>query len=233
MHIHLTGLLDFSSGVWILIFMHTLTTHKASRVAWRITSHTLAVLIGLSAVSVGASSWSDQDMKNLLQEMSQHRKVAEAGAVWSKWTDKGTYVRAADGDTLAVRTNQHGLITVRVAGVDAPERGQDLALEAAQFLQAFARGAELTLTCSTIDKYGRHVCQVHKGQSDLGAGLIEKGLALHFKRYAHEQPAPQRELYSKLEAQAKANRLGVWSKTTDFMTPDECRKAKSQGMACL
>jgi endonuclease YncB( thermonuclease family) len=146
-------------------------------------------------------------------------------------TDTGRFVRAADGDTLTVQTDRHGLITVRLAGVDAPERDMRYAEEATRFLKAFVQSASLGLDCHSMDRYGRHVCEVRKGQQDLGAELIAAGLAWHFKRYASEQSSAHRDLYAKLETAARTKRLGLWA-DAQAMDPQACRKLKREGHAC-
>jgi endonuclease YncB( thermonuclease family) len=175
--------------------------------------------------------WGRSDMAALMGEIAQHRREVEAGVRHSKWSDTGTYVRSADGDTLAVKTSQHGLITVRVAGVDAPERDMRFAEDSTRFLRSFVRGATLKLDCRTIDRFGRHVCEVRKGDQDLGASLVGAGLAWHFKRYAHEQSPANRELYAKLENEARAKRLGLWA-DLDAMKPEACRHFKREGLGC-
>jgi endonuclease YncB( thermonuclease family) len=175
--------------------------------------------------------WTRSDMAALMGEMAQRRREDEAGVRHSKWTDTGTYVRSANGTILAVRTSQHGLITVRVAGVDVPEQDLRFAENSIRFLRSFARGATLKLDCHTIDRFGQHVCEVRKGNQDLGASLVGAGLAWHRKRYGHEQSPANRELYAKLETEARSKRLGLWA-DIDATQPEACRHFKSSRLGC-
>jgi endonuclease YncB( thermonuclease family) len=46
---------------------------------------------------------------------------------------------------------------------------------------------------------------------DAGLSQLTRGLAWHFKRYAHEQPEEERERYSFAEEEATAKGAGLWS----------------------
>ncbi len=60
---------------------------------------------------------------------------------------------------------------------------------------------------------------------DVGLAQITKGLARHFKRYAHEQPTEERERYAFAEEEARAKRVGLWA-DPDPVPPREWRKSK-------
>lgn len=185
-----------------------------------------AALLGLCLMGTPSVMAQPQVLTTLIAQNSQREAHTE-----HRWTDTGRYVRAADGDTLTVQTDRHGLVTVRLAGVDAPERDMRYAEEATRFLKAFVQSASLSLDCHSMDRYGRHVCEVRKGQQDLGAELIAAGLAWHFKRYASEQSSTHRDLYAKLETAARTKRLGLWA-DAQAMDPQACRKLKREGHAC-
>lgn len=147
------------------------------------------------------------------------------------WTETATFLSAPDGDTLKVLTATHGEASVRVAGVDCPERGQAYWRAAKEHLVEFASKGELTVACYKTDQYDRHVCRVKLGDEDLGANLIQAGLAWHYKRFQNEQSPEERALYARLEEAAKAGRVGLWQEP-DPMPPEECRKARRAKEKC-
>jgi endonuclease YncB( thermonuclease family) len=94
---------------------------------------------------------------------------------------------AIDGDTLRCQNLERpGL--VRLARIDAPERGQAGAREATQALRLMIAGR--TVTCELVDadprrkgfqktdRYGRPVARCSAGGVDLGAALIKAGHAV-------------------------------------------------------
>jgi endonuclease YncB( thermonuclease family) len=147
------------------------------------------------------------------------------------WTDSALFISASDGDTLKVNTERRGKVTLRLAAIDSPERGQAYWHSAKVHLVEFASQGELTVTCYKIDQYARHVCEVKRGGLDLGASLIKAGLAWHYKRFQREQAPPDWALYAKLEDIAKSERIGLW-KDPNPMQPEECRKIRRAGEKC-
>jgi endonuclease YncB( thermonuclease family) len=114
-------------------------------------------------------------------------------------------VGISDGDTLKARCDDHTL-SVRLADVDAPEKGQAFGNRSRQALAAlcFRRPAELRPV--SIDRYGRTVAHVDCGGTDAATAQVSAGLARVFVRYA---PAGS-HLY-RVEREARAGRMGLWS----------------------
>jgi endonuclease YncB( thermonuclease family) len=84
--------------------------------------------------------------------------------------------RIIDGDTLELANGE----TVRLAGIDAPERGTCGSLEATESLRRFALGEAVRLTPTDEDRdgYGRLLRYVDVDGDDAGLRLIEDGLAV-------------------------------------------------------
>lgn len=84
-----------------------------------------------------------------------------------------------DGDTIDVRIDGR-VETVRLVGMNAPERGECLADEAGRVLRARVDGerVELVRDVSDRDRYGRLLRYVEVEGDDVGAELIRAGLAL-------------------------------------------------------
>lgn len=147
------------------------------------------------------------------------------------WIEIGTVIKAADGDTLQVATAGHGAVTVRLAGIDAPERGQAHWRAARGWLVAATTGRAVTIGCYKRDRHGREVCRVWVGGLDVPAALVAAGLAWHYADYAAEQTPEEREAYPALEASARRDRRGLWQ-DPDPQRPDLCRQARRRRAGC-
>lgn len=147
------------------------------------------------------------------------------------WSDTGRLQGAPDGDTLSVVTESHGLIKVRLAGVDCPERGQSHWKSARVQLIMIAGRGVVRLRCHKVDRYRRDVCSIATTSGDLGAALLRAGLAWHYKRYMHEQSPQERDLYASLESEARSRRVGLWQDPMP-MPPEECRRLRREGQHC-
>lgn len=99
-----------------------------------------------------------------------------------------------DGDTVKMRVaiwiDQELLVSVRVAGIDAPELFRPqceaeklLAREAKAFAEAFLAGGEAVLYDIERAKYaGRVVARIEAGGADLGDALVAGGLAVEGRK---------------------------------------------------
>lgn len=87
-----------------------------------------------------------------------------------------TAARVIDGDTIVTSAGD----TIRLAGIDTPERGQCGYSEATANLRSTLAGNTLTLTKAGItdrDRYGRLIRYVDVGEQDAGMGQIMGGFA--------------------------------------------------------
>jgi len=103
---------------------------------------------------------------------------------------RGEVERVIDGDTVKMRIaiwiDQELLVSVRVAGIDAPElfrpkcaAEKTLAREAKAFAEDFLAGGTATLHDITRGKYaGRVVARIEADGADLGEALVAAGLAV-------------------------------------------------------
>ena len=69
----------------------------------------------------------------------------------------GRVVKIADGDTLTLLTPEKEQVRVRLAEIDAPERGQPWGSKAKDALIDQVAGKEVTVEVVTTDRYGRTV----------------------------------------------------------------------------
>jgi len=124
----------------------------------------------------------------------------------------GEVVEVVDGDTVTVQDDRKVRYRIRLAGIDAPESNQVFGTASRQNLQLLVGGRAVTVTWHKRDKYGRIVGVIHVQERDINLEQIRSGFAWHYRRYAHEQSAEDRELYSQAEQEARSQRLGLWEK---------------------
>lgn len=110
-----------------------------------------------------------------------------------------------DGDTLEIRGSR-----IRLDGVDAPERGKrcgdvNVYQRAAQALDSFVEGR--TVLCAIAgapDRYGREIGQCSVAGASVSEFMVAQGWARDWPRYSGGA-------YADEEAQARANRRGIWA----------------------
>jgi endonuclease YncB( thermonuclease family) len=126
----------------------------------------------------------------------------------------GKVISVHDGDTISVLENEHAQYRIRLAGIDAPEKGQAFGNVAREHLASLCAGRLVKASCSKIDRYGRHVCTVWVDEMDVSLAQLRAGLAWHFKRYASEQSPDERAAYARAEEESRAAGLGLWQDKT-------------------
>lgn len=74
----------------------------------------------------------------------------------------GRVVGVSDGDTITVLEDlDKGRFRVRLAGIDAPEKGQAFGQKAKQYLSGLIFGKAVSVRFTTVDRYGRIVGRVY------------------------------------------------------------------------
>jgi len=132
-----------------------------------------------------------------------------ADAVAAEFT--GRVVGVRDGDTLDLVTPSNEQLRVRLAAIDAPEKGQAYGNAARRALSALTYRRIVRVEWSKRDAYGRVVGKVLLQGDDVGLELIRRGLAWHYTAYAGEQRPAERARYAAAEAAARSRRLGLWA----------------------
>lgn len=123
--------------------------------------------------------------------------------------------RASDGDTLRIGDER-----IRLLGLDAPELDQTCGSAsgddwpcgqvAKARLAALIKGAEVRCASEGRDRYGRMLAHCDADGDDVGALLVDEGLAIaDFPNYATE------------EAAARRAKRGLWQ--GQFMSPRQWR----------
>ena len=110
----------------------------------------------------------------------------------------------ADGDTITVLAGVEPR-RVRLAGIDAPEKGQPFGQRAKQAVSRLVFGRTVRVVVRGQDRYGRTLGEVRlPGRASLNERLVEEGWAWHYFRYSKDQ------LLAEREAAARRSRRGLW-----------------------
>jgi endonuclease YncB( thermonuclease family) len=120
-------------------------------------------------------------------------------------TVEGHVIGITDGDTFTLLTHDLQQVQVRVAEIDAPERGQPYASRSRQQLADLIFQKEVTVHVQVVDRYRRPVGRPLVGDTDVTVEMIRSGAAWVYRSYSDDVA-----LYE-LERAAKAERRGLWS----------------------
>lgn len=145
---------------------------------------------------------------------SQYRATYPLNTLQTQSTP-ATVDKVIDGDTLKVTTN--GLnpqqFTVRLLGIDAPEKGEYLAQKATAAVSRLVLNKLVRLEHSNYssDKYGRLLAFVWVDhETNLSLELVRQGLASVY--LYQNQPVKYQSELEAAETQAKKEELGIWKK---------------------
>lgn len=107
-----------------------------------------------------------------------------------------------DGDSFTLSDGQ----AVRLWGVDAPELKQAHGPDSRDALTRLLSSGPVKLVPHGFDRYKRALVEVSVNGSDVGTQLVRNGDAWHYEKFA-----PKRNDLAKAQAEAKANKAGLWS----------------------
>jgi endonuclease YncB( thermonuclease family) len=128
--------------------------------------------------------------------------------------------RMIDGDTLEVQGER-----IRLHGIDAPESRQLCRLDGKPWqcgedaTDALAEKIDRRpVACADLgrDRYERIIGRCAVAGEDIGAWMVQQGMALAYRRYSPD--------YVDQEADAQAARRGIWA--SEFVKPWEWRRGK-------
>lgn len=122
----------------------------------------------------------------------------------------GRVVKVLDGDTLELLLAGHERVRIRLAWIDAPEKGQAFGDRARQHLADLCAGVDAQAVPTDTDRYGRTVAEMHCLGINANQAMVGSGLAWVYRQYAPASLARHRRLYE-LQAQARAQGVGLWS----------------------
>lgn len=174
----------------------------------------LAAILFVAALALSPASWREATLGLLFQRAS----AAPSAPASARLTGPA---RVIDGDTLDIDGTR-----IRLHGIDAFERGQTCGAGASTWYCGLAATDALTrrlngrtVACEPLDtdRYGRTVARCRTGGEDIGAWMVERGLAVAYRQYSLD--------YVEAEDRARTARLGVW-RTSTFTAPQDWRAAR-------
>ena len=115
----------------------------------------------------------------------------------------GRVVHVHDGDTLTVLVERRE-VRVRLAAIDAPERGQPFATASRRALSARVAGRDVVVDVQGRDGFGRTLGVVRVAGADVNREQVRDGWAWVFRRFAHDAALVA------LEDEARLARRGLW-----------------------
>lgn len=125
-------------------------------------------------------------------------------------TIQGKVIRVADGDTITVLDQSKTQHKIRLAGIDAPEKGMPFGQKSKQHLSDLVARKQVFVETTKVDRYGRSVGKVIVEGIDANLAQVEAGFAWHYKAYEREQSKADRLAYGQAEMRAKGARKGLW-----------------------
>jgi len=118
-----------------------------------------------------------------------------------------TVVSVIDGDTIKV-IDETGLTTVRLYGIDSPEKQQAYGLAAKDFTETMVEGKMVDVLPTGKYTYSRTVAVVMLGTQCLQEQLLLSGYAWVYPQYCHKQFC---NAWTSLQGISAGNRVGLWA----------------------
>lgn len=115
----------------------------------------------------------------------------------------GTVVRILDGDTLEVLVDK-STARVRLAEIDAPEKGQAFGAKARQALGDLTFRRIVTVQEAGKDRYGRTIGTVLVDGQSANRAMVATGVAWAYRAYLVDRSL------LRLEQDARTARRGLW-----------------------
>lgn len=128
----------------------------------------------------------------------------------------GKVIAVLDGDTLLVQ-RKSGLVKIRLAEIDAPEKMQTFGETSRRSLSDMVLGKQVRVSGQAVDKYGRMVAHLGLNGLDVNAEQIRRGMAWEYSHFHGNK------VLVALQEEAKQVPRGLWA-LSDPMPPWEWRK---------
>lgn len=117
----------------------------------------------------------------------------------------GHVTEVTDGDTVTVRFENGAVETVRLWGIDAPEKGQPYGPAATKAARQLAGGKPVAVDAQKRGPYGRIIGRVQTPEYDVGRSLVRSGYAWADRKHGHSGRL------SALETHARQEEKGLWA----------------------
>jgi len=141
-------------------------------------------------------------MRNILF-LSLILTFALTSPVLAKDSYKGKVVGVTDGDTVMVLHDMKP-VKIRLANIDAPEKGQPFAKRAKQYLSEMIYQKEVVVTPVPGGRYGQNIASLKVDGRDVSQNMVGFGMAWVYEKYNKDPLLPA------LEERAMESRFGLW-----------------------
>lgn len=130
--------------------------------------------------------------------------------------------KVTDGDTYKAKLPSGKKITVRMEGIDAPEKKQKYGKESTEVLKQLIEGKYINLKVTGIDQYKRILAYTFLTlYQEASFEMVLSGYAWHFEKYN------KNENLKKAQMMAKVKKIGLWADPNP-VPPWDFRKLKKQ-----
>lgn len=141
------------------------------------------------------------ELREILQTGTPTASNPATGDAIEGWVE-----RISDGDTVRLSVVGRDPITIRLYGIDAPERDQPYGNTAAQALSRKIDGARVSAVARNTDQYGRLVATLFKDGNNINLEMVTEGHAWWYQNYARNEQA-----LDNAERHARAAERGLWA----------------------
>jgi endonuclease YncB( thermonuclease family) len=115
-------------------------------------------------------------------------------------------VSVTDGDTIKIVTPDRHRLTIRLQGIDCPEKNQAFGMRAKQFTAGLVFNKDVLIDALGHDRYGRTIAEVRlKDGTSVNYALVKNGYAWWYRKYSNDPRL------ANFEEQARKDHLGLWS----------------------
>jgi micrococcal nuclease len=133
----------------------------------------------------------------------------------------GRVVALADGDTLTVIDDSKVQHKIRLAGIDAPEKGQPFGTKARENLAARVFKQTVRVEVIDVDRYKREVGRTYLGDRFINMEMVSDEFAWRYVQY--DKPGE----FTAAENDAREHQRGLWADPNP-LPPWEWRKIKRE-----
>lgn len=139
-------------------------------------------------------------------------------------------IAVLDGDTVLIK-RASGLLKIRLAEIDAPEKSQTFGETSKRSLSGMVMGKQVKFVSETMDQYGRMVAHLSVDGLDVNAEQIRRGMAWEYSSFASlaanrqslRDPPHSNKALIALQHEAMQVPRGLWAQS-DPTPPWEWRK---------
>jgi endonuclease YncB( thermonuclease family) len=152
----------------------------------------------------------------------------------------GKVVVVTDGDTIRVLDANRVQHKIRLAGIDAPERGQPFGNASRKYLASLVAGKAVRIESTKKDRYGRVLGKVWVQPRDCPScgktlnanhAQILAGMAWRYLDYVKDLSPEDRGRYESAEAEARKRKRGLWSEANAILAqgPEKFERKRGPG----